>query len=281
MTQALTVVLDKMEPQIAAALPPGIPAKRFVRAVKSMVQLNPSIGDLERTSVLGCVMQSAQMGLVLDGKEAAAIPFKGKAVFVPMVAGLRKLIRQHSNFADMDYGIVYQREIDEGRFTHIKGNGKAFRHEPIYFGEKGEALGSYAYVTTKDGDIFVSVLEKDEIEKRLSKGMQSQMKKEFWQEFWIKTAIRAVYKKAPNAGDENGFLDGVFKDDDEPRDITAPISDTQNLPPHDADGVILDKPAKVEDKPKTTRAAAAVMAQVEDVPFDYTPPQYEDDEIPM
>jgi recombination protein RecT len=280
MTQALTVVLDKMEPQIAAALPPGIPAKRFVRAVKSMVQLNPSIGDLDRTSVLGCVMQSAQMGLVLDGKEAAAIPFKGKAVFVPMVAGLRKLIRQHSNFADMDYGIVYQREIDEGRFTHIKGNGKAFRHEPLYFGEKGEALGAYAYVTTKDGDIFVSVLEKEEIDKRLSKGMQSSMKKEFWQEFWIKTAIRALYKKAPNAGDESGFLDGVFKDDDEPRDVTPIVPTAPETPLHDADGVIIDNPPQKVDKPKT-RAAAAVMAQVDDVP-DYTPPQYDDDdEIPM
>lgn len=276
MTNAgLPAILDKMEGQIATALPSGgaPAARRFIRAVKSFVQLNPQAAELDRTSLLGAVMKSAQQGLVLDGKEAAVIPFKGKAVYVPMVAGLIKLMRQHSDFAEMDWGIVYSREIDEGRFKHVKGRDGEFRHEPIYFGDKGQPLGAYAYLKTKDDDFFLSVMDKDQIERRLAKGMQSAMKKEFWEEFWGKTVIRALYKIAPNSGDEAGFLDGVFSDDGEVTDKPEPVAQ----PP-------IATPEPEPEKPRQTRAAAAVMAQVEEaeiVPDEYTPPQYEDDEIPM
>jgi hypothetical protein len=135
-------------------------------------------------------------------------------------------------------------------------------------------------LTTKEGKKFRAVLRREEIEKRLAKGANSAAKREWRDEFWIKTVLKHLYKIAPNSGDEGGVLDGVFKDDDEPRDVTPVAPTAPETPPHDADGVIIDNPPQKEDKPKTTRAAAAVMAHVEDVPFDYTPPQY-DDEIPM
>lgn len=267
-TNGLPAILDKMVPEIAKALPNGnLPnAQRFVRAVKSFVQLNPQAAELDRQSLLGAVMKSAQQGLVMDGREAAVIPFKGKAVYVPMVAGLVKLMRQHSSFAELDWGIVYSREIDAGRFRHVKGRDSEFTHEPIYFGDKGEPVGAYAYLKTKEGDFFLSVMDKEQIERRLAKGMQSPMKKEFWEDFWGKTVIRALYKKAPNSGDEAGFLDGVFGEDEVTSDgeVKAKPDPDPVAPPEDP-------------KPRQTRAAAAVMAAVEDA--EIVPP-YED-EIPM
>jgi len=273
----LVQVIEKMENQLEIALKGSanpIPADRFIRCLRTTINSNPDLQTLERQSVMTAIMKAAQDGLVVDGKESAILPFKGRATYVPMAEGLKKLMRKHSNFADLDYDIVYQKEVDTGRFKYVKGNEKEFRHEPIMFGDKGEPVGAYAYVKTRDGDIFLAVMDKDDIEKRLAKGMQSQMKKEFWKEFWHKTVIRALYKKAPNSGDEAGYLDGVFRADELD---------------HDADGVVNDPVPQPDPVKPQTRAAAAVKAaapkpevvDAEIVPDDYTPPQYDDEEMPL
>jgi recombination protein RecT len=272
MSKALPAVIEAMEPEFAKALGTTVPSARFVRVAKSAINGNPDIANCERTSLLAAIMSAAQDGLVIDGKEAAIVTFKGKAQYIPMVAGLVKKMRQHSDFASISHGIVYQREIDEGRFEYVKGDDEYLKHDPILFAkDKGEPVGAYAVLTTKQGDKFRAVLDREAIEKRLAKGNNSSAKREWRDEFWIKTVLRHLYKIAPNSGDEGGVLDKVFADD-EPE--YTPPAET----PHDADGVVIDKPAQVVNKPKTTRAAAAVMAQVEDaevVPQDY------DDEIPL
>jgi len=268
----LPAIIDRMAGEFAKALPTTVPAERFVRCVKSTLNANPDLQGLERTSLLASIMKAAQDGLVVDGKEAAIVPFKGKATYIPMVAGLVKKIRQHSKFANLSYGIIYQKEVDTGRFEYVKGDSEYLKHDPIIFGDRGEPIGAYAIVTTEDGTKFRAVLRKDQIEKRLAKGMQGGAKVEWRDEFWLKTAIKAVYKIAPNSGDEAGYLDGVFRADDEP----------------DEDGVI-HTPQPEPAKP-TTRAAAAVKAaapkpeivDAEIVPDDEPPPmQYDDDEMPM
>ena len=269
----LPAIIDRMSGEFAKALPSTVPAERFVRCVKSTLNANPELQQLERTSLLSAIMKAAQDGLVVDGKEAAIVPFKGKATYIPMVAGLVKKIRQHSKFANLSYGIIYQNEVDTGRFEYVKGDSEYLKHDPIIFGERGEAIGAYAIVTTDDGTKFRAVLRKDQIDKRLAKGMQGGAKVEWKDEFWLKTAIKAVYKIAPNSGDEAGYLDGVFRADDE----------------HDSDGVIPTPMPEPEPVKPTTRAAAAVKAAVkqevvdaEVIPDEYTPPDYsDDDELPM
>lgn len=278
----LPALIEKMEPEFKKALGSTVPSERFVRIAKTAVNSNPELANAERTSLLSAITQAAQDGLVIDGKEAAIVMFKGKAQYMPMVQGLIKRMRKHSDFGSISHGIVYQKEIDEGRFEYVKGDNEFLRHEPFALGEnKGDPVGAYAVLTTKDGEKFRAVMDIEAINKRLSKGNNSPAKREWREEFIIKTVLKQLYKIAPNSGDETGVLDGVFGKEEEP-DTLAP---TVNVTPDgevDADGVVK------EDNPKTTRAAAAVMQQVEDAqvdygaPDDYTPPQYnDDDEIPM
>lgn len=271
----LPAIIDRMSGEFAKALPSTVPAERFVRCVKSTLNANPDLQNLERTSLLSSIMKAAQDGLVVDGKEAAIVPFKGKATYIPMVAGLVKKIRQHSKFANLSYGIIYQKEVDTGRFEYVKGDNEYLKHDPIIFGDRGVMIGAYAIVTTDDGTKFRVVMRKDQIDKRLAKGMASAAKQEWSEEFAIKTVIKAVYKIAPNSGDEAGYLDGVFRADEEP----------------DEDGVIHAPFVTPEPVKPTTRAAAAVKAaapktevmDAEIVPDDYMPPDYGDDdnELPM
>lgn len=277
----LPALIEKMEPEFRKALGSTVPSDRFVRIAKTAVNSNPDLANAERTSLLSSITQAAQDGLVIDGKEAAIVMFKGKAQYMPMVAGLTKKMRQHSDFGSISHGIVYQREIDDGRFEYVKGDNEFLKHEPFALGEdKGDIVGAYAVLTTKSGEKFRAVMDIAAINKRLGKGNNSPAKREWREEFIIKTVLKQLYKIAPNSGDEGGVLDGVFGD--EPNDIETkpepkPVTPDSDI---DADGVVK------EDKPKPTRAAAAVMSQVEDaqvdydMPEDYTPPEY-DDEIPM
>jgi recombination protein RecT len=276
MSKALPAVIEAMEPEFAKALGATVPSARFVRIAKSAINSNPDIANAERTSLLASIMSAAQDGLVIDGKEAAIVIFKGKAQYIPMVQGLIKRMRQHSDFASISHGIVYQKEIDEGRFEYVKGDDEYLKHDPILFDKnKGEPVGAYAVLTTKQGDKFRAVLDREAIEKRLAKGANSGAKREWRDEFFIKTVLRHLYKIAPNSGDEGGVLDKVFQDDE-------PEQYTDAGTPHDADGVVIDKTAKVADKPKTTRAAAAVMAQVEDAEIvPESQAHDDDDEIPL
>jgi len=269
----LPAILDKMKGEFSKALGDTVPADRFIRCVKSTLNANPDLQSLERTSLLASIMRAAQDGLVIDNKEAAIVPFKGKATYIPMVAGLIKKIRQHSKFDNISYGIIYQNELDQGRFKYVKGDDESLTHDPIIFGERGEPVGAYAIVTS-GGIKFRAVLRKEQIEKRLAKGQASAAKAEWRDEFWLKTAIKAVYKIAPNSGDESGYLDGVFKADDTEPDDTLP-----EAPQAPVDVTPAQEPAKPR-----TRAAAAVMAAVEDaevIPAEYTPPDYESEDLPM
>lgn len=184
---------------------------------------------------------------------------------------------------------MYQKEIDQGRFEYVKGDKEFLRHEPLSLGEEtGPVVGAYAVLTTKSGEKFRAVMPIDAINKRLSKGANSQAKREWKDEFIIKTVLKQLYKIAPNSGDESGVLDGVFAEEpQQQKDVTSekkPEPKQEQTPDSeiDDDGVIKE--------PKRTKAASAVMSQVDnipdaeytDIPEDYTPPQYDDDdEIPM
>lgn len=271
----LPALIEKMEPELKKALTGStVPSERFVRIAKTAVNSNPDLANADRTSLLASITQAAQDGLVIDNKEAAIVIFKGKAQYMPMVAGLVKKMRQHSEFGSISHGIIYQNEIDQGRFEYVKGDDEFLKHDPIIFGDKGAPVGAYAVLTTKTGDKFRAVMEKEAIEKRLGKGANSQAKREWRQEFWIKTVLKQLYKIAPNGGDQAGILDGVFgSEEPEPEHTPTPPDE------HDSNGVVRDAP---------TKAAAAVMAQADeiedaeftDVPEDYTPTQY-DDEVPI
>ena len=265
---SLPALIEKMEPEFKKVLGAMVPSDRFTRIARSLVQGSPDVAGLDRASLFKAIMQAAQDGLVLDGKEAAIIPFKGKATYVPMVAGLVKRMRQHSEFANISTGIIYQRELDEGRIEYVKGDDERLTHNPIMFGDRGDAIGAYAILTTKDGQKFRAVLRKEEIEKRLAVGQNSSQKQQWKEEFWLKTVIKHLYKLAPNSGDEGGVLDQVFARDE--HDDAADEAPAQQA-----------APARQQ-----TRAAAAVKAaqpapapetEIEDaveLPID-------DDELPM
>lgn len=244
---SLPALIEKMEPELKKALGNAVPSERFTRIAVTAVKSNPELATLERNSLFKAIMQAAQDGLVIDGKEAAIIPFKGKAQYLPMVAGLVRKIRQHTDFANLSHGIIYQGELDAGLFEYVKGDEERLVHKPMLFGDRGAAIGAYAIATMKDGTKFRAVLTREEIDKRRNAGRAGGNGPwaTWWEEMAIKTAIKALYKIAPNSGDQAGVLDQVFGRDEE-----EPVVD------HDEPA-----PAPAQPAQRQTRAAAAVKAQ--------------------
>ena len=267
--QNLPALVEKMEPEFRKALGGAVPSDRFTRIALTTLKTAPEVAQCDRNSVFKAIMQAAQDGLVIDGKEAALVKHNTKngpvATYIPMVAGLVKKMRQHPEFANLSHGIIYSAEVESGRFEYVKGDTEELRHNPMMFGDKGDPLGAYAVLTTKDGQRFRAVLTKDQIEKRKNAGRAGDRGPwaSWTEEMWIKSALRALYKIAPNSGDVAGVLDQVFD-----RDEGEPVVD-------------VEPEADVATKPKPrNRAKAAVMeAQAEE---DATPgpqPEAEDAEV--
>ena len=91
--QEVRNALEKMAPQFQAALPKHVPVERFVRTTLTAIQTNPQLLQADRRTLFAAATRAAQMGLLPDGREGAIVTFKDQAQWMPMVAGIMKLVR--------------------------------------------------------------------------------------------------------------------------------------------------------------------------------------------
>jgi len=294
--KTLTVVdsVRKMEPEFKMALPAHIPSDRFTRIAVSAINGNPDLlsQDIDKRSLYASVMKAAQDGLVIDGREAALVTFntkKGKAVqYMPMVAGIMKKMRNTGEIATITYGLVYQREFDEGRFEYIKGDSESLTHKPILFGDKGNMIGVYAVVTLKDGSKVREFMNMAQIEKvrAVSRAAKSEYGpwKNWFEEMAVKSVLRKVSKLCPQSTD----LDAMFKNEDDDNGFDAETGEIREAAPKRTG---TRAAAKVKDAAAATMQAAvdegliSVPAEnvttIDDAEYSEEAPSYDDDEIPV
>lgn len=202
--------LAKMQDQFALALPPKISPERFVRVVMTAIGQNPGLVGANRQSLYASCMKAAQDGLLPDGREAALVLFGQDVAYMPMVGGILKKVRNSGELATITSQMVCKN--DRFRFW-IDGDGEHIDHEPLMFGERGEAIGVYALAKTKDGAIYVEVMDKAQVMavKGASRAKSGPWTGAFEHEMWRKTAIRRLAKRLPMSTD----LETVIKRDDE------------------------------------------------------------------
>jgi recombination protein RecT len=194
--------LNALQERKELALPSNVSPEAFKNAAIVAVQDNPAILQCEEASVMKAIRTIAAAGLVPDGREAAIVPFKGKAQAMPMVFGLIKSARRSGDVTDIRAHIVYQNELDQGMFEYVVGDEETLVHRPILFGEKGEAVATYAIAKLKDGTIVREFMDKEQIEKVRKSSPQQRGKANpsgIWQdwtdEMWKKSVIRRLCKR--------------------------------------------------------------------------------------
>ena len=223
------------------ALPSNVSDDAFRNAAIIAVQDNPTILTCDQQSVFKSIRTLAAAGLVPDGREAALVPFftkdGKKCQAMPMVFGLIKMVRRSGEVSDIRAHVVFQNEVDQGRFEYVIGDTESLRHEPILFGEKGPAVAAYAIARLKDGSIVREFMDFDQIDKvrRSSSAQKVYGEKgtkptvspspigiwaDWWEEMWKKSVIRRLCKRLDMSSEDMRRV--MIEQDQEPitRDVT-------------------------------------------------------------
>jgi recombination protein RecT len=207
-----TLATPAMREQIKMALPSHIPAERFERVCLTAVQQNPDLLNpqkVERRSLFGALVRAAQDGLLPDGREGAIVPFRGKAQWMPMVAGIMKKVRNSGEIASWEASAVYEKD----QFQRLLGDDQRIYHEPFEDGDPGEVVGAYSIVTFKDGTKSRDYMPRWRIERAREQnpiGKNSLMWTKFYDEGAVKTVIRHHSKRLPMSTD----VEAIFERDE-------------------------------------------------------------------
>mgnify|MGYP001490774074 CR=1 FL=1 len=196
-------LLQKMKPELERALPKHLDADRLIRIALTEMRRNPELLSCEIKSLLGAIMQAAQLGLEpgLLG-HCYLIPFNNKkrgvkeVQFVIGYKGLIDLVRRSGEVQTIKAEAVY--ENDEFEFEY--GLDEKLRHKPLLFGDRGKLIGFYAYAKFKDGGhtfLVASVDEINRIRDKYSRGKESGPWKEEYEAMAKKTVIRQLIKYLP------------------------------------------------------------------------------------
>lgn len=257
--------IERMAPQFAAALPKHVPVERFVRTTLTAVQTNPSLLDADRRTLYAAATRAAQMGLLPDGREGAIVTFKGQAQWMPMVAGLQKLIRNSGELASLDAQIVCKND----KFTYRPGIDGVPVHEPDWFGDRGETIGVYAVARMKDGSAYCEIMNMKQIQsiRGVSRsGNGGPWGGPFADEMMRKSVIRRLAKRLPMSTD----LDGALHEDD---DLFMPPPEHQAPPASNGNGA--DHAPEQAPAPKPRARASRLQAVADQAP----PPAVDDDGV--
>ncbi len=228
---------QRMEPEIATALPPHVPVDRFMRIVLTAVNANPALLRADRRSLFEASMKSAQDGLLPDGKDGAFVTFRvndkykddrgrwcdnwiDKVQWMPMVAGILKKVRNSGQLLSLSAYVAH----DNDRFVYTLGDDERIEHEPALT-DRGKPKLVYAIAKTKDGGIYREVMTVEEVEqvRSVSRAKDNGPWVSWWGEMARKTVIRRLAKRLPMSTD----LDDLIRRDDALYDFSKRGADGQ------------------------------------------------------
>ncbi len=217
--------LEQRSEQFQAALPAHIPIERFKRVILTAVQMNPKLLTADRPTLFTSAMKAAQDGLLPDGREGALVIYNTKVKingsekwidavqWMPMIAGLRKKVRNSKEIATWDAKIVYEKD----EFLYEDGLDLILKHKPYLDGDPGQVRAAYSVAKLKTGEVSVEVMTKFQIDRirALSKSKDKGPWVDHYAEMAKKTVARRHSKVLPMSTD----LDDLIRRDDQLYDL--------------------------------------------------------------
>ena len=197
-----------------ASLPAHIPVERFMRVIMTAVQLNPALGNADRASLWTSAMKAATDGLLPDGRDGALVIYKTKALekdergrdlyiekvqWMPMIAGIRKKVRNSGEIVTWDAQVVHAKDD----FQYELGDDPFIKHKPFMDGDPGPVVGAYSVATLKGGEKSREVMTKAQLDKvrASSKSKDRGPWVDWYEEMCRKTVARRHSKVLPMSTD--------------------------------------------------------------------------------
>lgn len=268
--------LEEYKPQFTAALPSHITVEKFQRVLVTAVNRNPDLAKADRRSLFLAAVQAAQDGLLPDGREAALVKYGNMVQYLPMIAGIRKRMRNTGEVASAEAQIVFEKD----KFDYRLGDEPFIEHKPpaLSVTDRGKPIGAYAIIRLVNGEVLREVMNIAQLEKvrSVSKAAKNGPWVGWWDEMARKTVLRRCAKAAPSATD----MEAVFDRDDEfaalpePDKAAKPTREQFNGPmiEHEQQSAETDD----ERQPAETGGAQA-QQRVDDTPQEQ---QTQDGELP-
>lgn len=196
--------LKQMAPAMAQALPKHMDVDRLTRLTLTTIRTTPELRNADAGSLLGAVMQAAQLGLEpgLLG-QCYLLPFRNnkkgstEVQFIIGYKGMIDLARRSGHIQSIYAHAVY--ENDE--FQYELGLDPKLVHKPTMDAERGQFIGAYAVAHFKDGGYQMEFMPKSEIERRKGRSKSANSNYSPWktdyEEMAKKTVIRHMWKYLP------------------------------------------------------------------------------------
>jgi len=196
--------LKQMAPAMAEALPKHMNIDRLTRIALTTIRTTPQLRQADPASLLGAVMQAAQLGLEpgLLG-HCYLLPFKNnnkgvtEVQFIIGYKGMIDLARRSGHIESIYAHAVY--ENDE--FEYELGLDPKLVHRPTMDANKGPFVGAYAVAKFKDGGYQMEFMSRADIEQRKGRSKAANSKYSPWatdyEEMAKKTVVRHMWKYLP------------------------------------------------------------------------------------
>lgn len=200
-SERLQKQLDQRMIEIAKALPAEtMTPQHFARTVVTLCGKNPALLDCNLPSLIGAIMQSAQLGLSPDPVlgEAWMVPFKGVVTFIPGYKGLIKLAYQSEQIAKISARVV--RNGDD--FSFCYGLKEKLEHVPKAT-LTAPLTHVYATAKIKGGETNFIVMTREEVEAIKARSPAARYGKSPWTTDYdamaMKTVLRRLCKTLPSS----------------------------------------------------------------------------------
>lgn len=244
--------LVKMAEAGQLPLPKHINPERFVAVAQMAVMNNMDLVRCDKASIYQAVSRCAQDGLFPDGREAAIVPFGGKAKYMPMVAGICKKARNSGEVSAIDALVVHENDEYD---CWTDENGPHFKYKRAYK-NRGQVLLTFAYAIMKDKSCMIEEIDEDQMKaiREKSKASDSPWKGPFEDEMRRKSGLRRLAKyRLPNSSD----LDNLFKEDNEFYEEPEKTGEEAPTRPSRLGAIIEAEAEEVTDAPAASAQDAA------------------------
>jgi len=150
--RSVSDLLTKARPQIESVATKAISAERLIKVALLAMSKNQLILDCSTESLVLCLMQSAQVGLEPNGRDAALVPYFNKktkryeAQFQTMYRGQVKLIVRGSEYRHIEAVAVFEKD----EFGYERGLEPALAHRPSLEGDAGPLTHVYMIARPSD-----------------------------------------------------------------------------------------------------------------------------------
>lgn len=216
-------------------------------------------------SLLKVVMQSAELGLELEGPQghAYAVPFKGELTLVVGYKGLLELVRRSGMVTRIEAHTIHKNDKHRVKF----GLDPVLEHEPTLEGDPGPVIAAYAIAQLKDGSIVSEVMTRAQLDAIENRSQSAKRGDSPWQtdreEMQRKTVLRRICKFLPQSSEMADRLARAIEVEDEEIEARGATIDvvSERLEPAD----LPTEPSRTEKLKGKAKAALAQAKQPQTV----------------